>query len=86
VGAPLIAVVADLPWPLHPALMVARGDLDLAVQTAGQIWDFAATSLIVREAGGGYHTLAGGTRPDAGSSLYARSEPLAKQALEILRG
>jgi len=64
---------------------VARGDLDLAVQTAGQIWDFAATSLIVTEAGGRYHNLAGGTRPAPGSSLYARSEPLAKQALDILR-
>ncbi len=86
VAAPLIAVVPDLPWPLHPGLMVARGDLDLAVQTAGQIWDFAATSLIVQEAGGVYHNIAGGTRPAAGSSLYARSEPLAEQALTILRG
>jgi histidinol-phosphatase len=66
--------------------MVARGDLDLAVQTAGQIWDFAATSLIVEEAGGRYHNLAGGTRPAPGSSLYARSEPLAEQALTVLLG
>jgi histidinol-phosphatase len=85
VGKPLIAVVPDLPWGIHPALMVARGDLDLAVQTAGQIWDFAATALVVTEAGGGYHNLAGGTRPAPGSSLYARSEPLARQALEVLR-
>jgi histidinol-phosphatase len=85
VGAPLVAVLPDLPWGIHPALMVARGDLDLAVQTAGQIWDFAATSLVVTEAGGGYHNLAGGTRPGPGSSLYARSEPLARQALEVLR-
>jgi histidinol-phosphatase len=85
VGAPLIAIVPDVPWTMHPGLMVARGDLDLAVQTAGQVWDFAATSLIVSEAGGCYHNLAGGSRPAAGSSLYARSEPLAQQALEVLR-
>jgi histidinol-phosphatase len=86
VGAPLLAVVPGLPWDVHPGLMVARGALDLAVQTAGQIWDFAATSLIVEEAGGRYHNLAGGTRPAPGSSLYARSEPLAKQALDVLLG
>jgi histidinol-phosphatase len=86
VGAPLIAVVADVPWTMHPGLMVARGDLDLSVQTAGQIWDFAATSLIVEEAGGCYRNLGGGTRPAAGASLYARSESLAKQALDVLRG
>jgi histidinol-phosphatase len=85
VGAPLLALVPGLPWTVHPGLMVARGDLDLAVQTAGQIWDFAATALIVEEAGGRYHNLAGGTRPAPGSSLYARSEPLAKQALDVLR-
>jgi histidinol-phosphatase len=86
VGAPLVALVPDLPWNLHPGLMVARGDLDLAVQTAGQIWDFAATSLIVEEAGGRYYNLAGGTRPAPGSSLYARSDPIAKQALHVLLG
>jgi histidinol-phosphatase len=86
VCGPLLAVVPALPWPVHPALMVARGDLDLAVQTAGQIWDFAATALIVTEAGGKFHNLAGGTRPAPGSSLYARSEPLARQALDVLLG
>jgi len=86
IGVPLIALVPDLPWTVHPGLMVARGDLDLAVQTAGQLWDFAATSLIVEEAGGRYHNLAGGTSPAPGSSLYARSEPLAKQALSVLLG
>jgi hypothetical protein len=39
----------------------------------------------VTEAGGRYHNIAGGTRPAAGSSLYARDEPLAQQALAILR-
>ncbi len=39
-------------WPLHPALLVAQGDLDVAVQTRASIWDVAATTLIVAEAGG----------------------------------
>jgi histidinol-phosphatase len=85
VGAPLIAIVPDVPWTVHPGLMVARGDLDLAVQTAGQVWDFAATSLIVEEAGGRFYNLAGGTRPRPGSSLYARNETLAKLALDVLK-
>lgn len=39
-------------WSLHPALLVAQGDLDVAVQTRASIWDVAATTLIVAEAGG----------------------------------
>jgi len=82
--APLDAVTSALPWPIHPALMIARGDLDLAVQTGGQIWDFAATSLIVTEAGGSYSSLSGRREPGAGASVYARSEPLRRAALDLL--
>jgi histidinol-phosphatase len=81
---PLLAVVAQLPWRLHPGLLVARGELDLAVQTGGQIWDFAATSLIVTEAGGSYSGLAGNTRPGRGASVYARSGKLRLDALELV--
>ena len=81
VVAPLLARTPALPWALHPPLMVARGDLDLAVQTSGMVWDFAATSLIVAEAGGVYRGLDGGRRPHAGPSLFARSEGLAEAAL-----
>lgn len=70
-----------LPWDLHPPLLVARGERDLAVQTSGQVWDFAATSLIVTEAGGVYRGLAGNTRPAPGASLFARSAPLADEVL-----
>jgi histidinol-phosphatase len=82
--APLVAVVPPRPWTIHPALMVARGDLDLAVQTGGQIWDFAATSLIVTEAGGSYSGLSGDPRPGAGASVYARDEPLRIAALDLM--
>ena len=82
--ARLVEVTPALPWALHPGLLVANGELDLAVQTGGQIWDFAATSLIVTEAGGSYSGVAGNTRPDRGASVYARSEKLRLEALNVL--
>jgi len=84
--APLIAVASPRPWGIHPALMVARGELDLAVQTGGQVWDFAATSLIVNEAGGSYSGLSGDTRPGAGASVYARDPALRVEALDLMSG
>jgi histidinol-phosphatase len=63
---------------------VARGDRDLAVQTSGQLWDFAATSLIVTEAGGVYSGLAGNARPAAGPSLFARSAEMRDATLRTL--
>jgi histidinol-phosphatase len=83
--APLVAVAPARPWKIHPALMVARGELDIAVQTGGQIWDFAATSLIVNEAGGSYSGLSGNSRPDAGASVYAADEKLRLEAISVLR-
>jgi histidinol-phosphatase len=82
--APVKAVTPALPWRIHPALMVARGELDVAVQTAGQIWDFAATSLIVTEAGGSYSGVSGRRQPGAGPSVYARSEALRRATLELI--
>jgi histidinol-phosphatase len=83
VAGPLMAVTPARPWPLHPPLAVARGDLDLAVQTGGQVWDFAATSLIVAEAGGSYRGRAG-RRPGPGPSVFARDGDLADAALRLL--
>ena len=83
---PLLGVTPALPWAVHPPLLVARGDLDLAVQTSGQVWDFAATSLIVAEAGGCYRSLGGQARPRSGPSVFARSEALGDSALTVLRG
>jgi histidinol-phosphatase len=84
--APLPATARMAPWPTHAALLVAEGRLDLAVQTRGQVWDFASTSLIVREAGGTYSGLDGRTSPGAGPSLFARSAPLHAAALKLLDG
>ncbi|MDI6100107.1 inositol monophosphatase family protein [Actinoplanes sp. NEAU-A12] len=82
--AALIDATDERPWPVQPSLMVARGDLDLALQTGGQIWDFAATSLIVTEAGGSYRGLDGRTRPGPGASLYSRNAELAGVALKAV--
>jgi histidinol-phosphatase len=80
----LSAVTAPLPWPDHPALLVARGDLDLAVQTRGKVWDFAAPSLIVTEAGGCFSGLAGQQHPHSGPALYSRDPDLHRAALAHL--
>ena len=85
VGA-LLAAIPGRPWRLHPPLLVARGDLDVAVQSSGHLWDFAATSLIVTEAGGYYRTRDGGTRPGRGLSIFARTPDLAALAATHLAG
>jgi histidinol-phosphatase len=82
--APLSAVASTTPWSIHAALLVARGKLDLAVQTRGQVWDYAATSLIVEEAGGRFSGLDGQARPTPGPALFARSAALHTAALQIL--
>lgn len=82
--APIKAVTPAVPWPIHPALMVARGELDVAVQVGGQIWDFAATSLIVTEAGGSYSGITGRREPGPGASVYARSDALRVATLEAI--
>jgi fructose-1,6-bisphosphatase/inositol monophosphatase family enzyme len=46
------------------AVMVAAGELDVAILTFGGVWDFAATSLIVTEAGGVFRDAWGGSRLD----------------------
>ncbi|MFI1988735.1 inositol monophosphatase family protein [Actinoplanes sp. NPDC020271] len=86
VAEPLIAVAAEEPWAVHPPLLVAQGDLDVAVQTSGQIWDFAASSVIIPEAGGVFRGLDGQERPGAGPFAFASSAELLEQALDILRG
>jgi len=82
--APLSAVTAPTPWSVHAALLVARGELDIAVQTRGKVWDYAATSLIVEEAGGRFSGLDGQTRPTPGPALFVRCAALHTAALQVL--
>jgi len=81
---PLTAVASPVPWSRHPAVLVATGQLDLAIQTRGQVWDYAATSLIVEEAGGRFSGLDGQSLPTAGPALFARSPALHAAALQLL--
>jgi histidinol-phosphatase len=82
--ARLGTVARVVPWRTHAALLVASGELDLAIQTRGEVWDFAATSLIVEEAGGCFSGLGGQRRPGPGPSLFARSPALHAAALRQL--
>jgi histidinol-phosphatase len=82
--APLSAVTQATPWSTHAALLVARGQIDLAVQARGQVWDYAATSLIVEEAGGRFSGLDGRARLTPGPALFARSAALHAGALQVL--
>ncbi|WIM93765.1 inositol monophosphatase family protein [Actinoplanes oblitus] len=86
IAAPLIAVAAEEPWPVHPPLLVAQGDLDVAVQTGGQIWDFAASSVILPEAGGCFRGLNGQERPGSGAFVFASSPELLDDAWRLLKG
>ena len=52
------------------AAMVAEGTLDASIIVFGGIWDFAATSLIVREAGGVFRDAWGGERLDTATGVY----------------
>ena len=65
------------------AVMVASGQLDAAILTYGGLWDFAATSLIVTEAGGVFRDAWGGERFDTATGLFT-SPGLVEQVLAAL--
>lgn len=65
------------------AVMVAAGELDVAILTLGGMWDFAATSLIVREAGGVFRDAWGGERFDTWSGVFTNAA-LVGQVLDVL--
>ena len=83
-AAPLTAVAPAVDWDVHAALLVANGTFDLALQTRGQLWDFAATALIVTEAGGCYGGADGIRGPQPGASLFAADRALWTAAHDLL--
>lgn len=66
------ALFVDLPkfWAVRSmggcldAVMVARGQADLWIESAGQAWDFAPLKILAEEAGGRFFNF------DGGSSIY----------------
>ncbi|HEX6994500.1 MAG TPA: inositol monophosphatase family protein [Gammaproteobacteria bacterium] len=65
----------------HPAMLVARGDCDLAVFFVCGPWDVAAPSIVVREAGGAFSDLAG--NPSLGGTALFSNGVLHAAALRI---
>ena len=63
--------------------MVAAGELDVAILTFGGLWDFAATSLIVAEAGGVFRDAWGGERFDTATAVFTNAA-LVDQVLAAL--
>ena len=63
--------------------MVASGELDVAILTFGGLWDFAATSLIVTEAGGVFRDAWGGKRFDTATGVFT-NDALVDQVLAAL--
>lgn len=59
----------DRPWSHQNR--VAEGELDLCVWFAGDIWDHAAPSIIVEEAGGRFSDHLGGKRLDSRTAIYS---------------
>jgi len=66
-------------------MLVAEGTVDIAAEPEVNLWDLAAVSLIVTEAGGRFTDLRGNPGPDGGSGL-ATNGPLHADVLELLAG
>jgi histidinol-phosphatase len=60
---------AEAPWSQQ--CRVAEGEIAACVWFAGDLWDHAAPSLIVEEAGGRFTDHAGGTRLDTRTGIYS---------------
>jgi histidinol-phosphatase len=66
-------------------MLVAEGAVDIASEPEVNLWDLAAVSLIVTEAGGSFTDLRGNPGPDGGSAL-ATNGLLHAEALDLLTG
>lgn len=70
-GAPV-----DRPW-CHQ-IRVAEGEIDVCVWLAGDIWDHAAPSILVEEAGGRFTDFEGGRRLDTRTAVYSNGSAHAR--------
>ncbi|MCI0688684.1 MAG: histidinol phosphatase [Sporichthyaceae bacterium] len=64
-------------------MLVAEGAIDIASEPSVTLWDLAAVSLIVTEAGGQFTDLNGNPGPDGGSGL-ATNGKLHAEVLDLL--
>lgn len=58
-----------IPPTTHGAKMVAAGDADACLQLRGELWDYAALTVIVERAGGAVTSLDGPRRLDSGGPM-----------------
>jgi histidinol-phosphatase len=68
----------------HPALLVATGELDIAVFFAAGAWDVAAPAIVVAEAGGQFSDLYGGSSLARSGALFSNGR-LHDATLELVR-
>ncbi len=80
----LVAEVDVADWRVHGALLVASGELDLAVQVGGKVWDYAPLSLVVTEAGGVFGGDHGQPHPVTGTGVFASDGATADAARGVL--
>lgn len=73
----------DHPWSHQNR--VADGQVDLCIWDAGDIWDHAAPSIIVEEAGGRFTDHCGGSRLDTRTAVYSNGIGH-EQVLDARRG
>jgi histidinol-phosphatase len=62
------------PRPWSHQLQVAEGEIDMCIWFCGDIWDHAALSIIVEEAGGRFTDHTGGKRLDTRTGLYSNGQ------------
>lgn len=60
---------SDRPW--SHANRIAEGEVDVCVWFCGDIWDHAAPSILVEEAGGRFSDHRGGRRLDTRTAIYS---------------
>jgi histidinol-phosphatase len=66
-------------------MLLAEGSVDVAVETAAQLWDLAAPQVIVEEAGGRFTDFAG-TSTAGGGNCIASNGLLHEAAIAMLTG
>ena len=74
-------IPVDRPW-CHQ-IRVAEGEVDVCVWTAGDIWDHAAPSILVEEAGGRFSDFKGRKRLDTRTAIYSNG-PVHQEVLAAI--